>query len=641
MTNPSPECPSCGNIFPLRTYDGDCIKCERLAPHAIDSAEYREIEQHKQCEFCGITRRNNMPVVAGHQTCGTRICLEEARKTTSGGLEIINGGGGGVGSAVPETYAARAQKMAERLRLSHGGGSGKPGTALNTAALVHYEGSAGGTQEEKLRVAIQTCLSDAKAPNTKIGHTVKYLGYIIQELLDVVSPQFIANKLGPMPLKLNEVSLRWAGNRLPEPNSLTGNLGNFFKMHSSSTEKLATYIENIPTSFGKLAKGHNSKLIALDFVVNMDLYRERIERSAEDKDAGQTTSRKRTISGPGNIPLNKRPRGLNTTNIGSLLGSRFGTNVHTASPLTPRTQSKVTLERFNVSVDPATLAPEMVKVPEPVDALIFDEHFAKGASKIAFDMVLLEGGKEERVVAKRIYRMTDDDTDLIGNVISLRANRTLLEAECVRLKVGEKFWVDFANYTKEMEVPIFAHIKFASAYLATEMPVQITRTPSPASKLEAFDDKFHGMTWMIEPKRATAVLQFTATLDHKARGTDLQTETIHAFAHYVFGVSSGGLVLADLQGTPALVRGYDGIVLFDPMIHTTEGGSGLGDFGLEGIESFVDTHRCNWICEKLDFGAVFPLELPVEIPGPDGPDDSSEGGSGFATGGEDRDDDEN
>jgi len=105
----------------------------------------------------------------------------------------------------------------------------------------------------------------------------------------------------------------------------------------------------------------------------------------------------------------------------------------------------------------------------------------------------------------------------------------------------------------------------------TELPVQVTRSPSVASGLEKFDPTLDGMTWLVEGKRAAAVIHFSSTLDHKQRGSDLQTETVHSFAHYVFGATGGSLIMADLQGTPASVRGNDGIILFDPMTHTVEG----------------------------------------------------------------------
>ncbi|KAJ7842564.1 hypothetical protein B0H14DRAFT_2359538, partial [Mycena olivaceomarginata] len=46
---------------------------------------------------------------------------------------------------------------------------------------------------------------------------------------------------------------------------------------------------------------------------------------------------------------------------------------------------------------------------------------------------------------------------------------------------------------------------------------------------------------------------------------------IHTFAHVVWGHSNQTVVFADLQGTPALVRYKDGMVLFDPMTHTKNG----------------------------------------------------------------------
>lgn len=48
---------------------------------------------------------------------------------------------------------------------------------------------------------------------------------------------------------------------------------------------------------------------------------------------------------------------------------------------------------------------------------------------------------------------------------------------------------------------------------------------------------------MIEAKRAAVVIKFTSTLNHTARGSDLQTLTIHSFAHYVFGARHGSLVM--------------------------------------------------------------------------------------------------
>ncbi|KAJ6483667.1 hypothetical protein DFH09DRAFT_949788, partial [Mycena vulgaris] len=54
-------------------------------------------------------------------------------------------------------------------------------------------------------------------------------------------------------------------------------------------------------------------------------------------------------------------------------------------------------------------------------------------------------------------------------------------------------------------------------------------------------------------------------------------------------------------------------------------GSGLEDFGTKGLETFIETHRCNELCKKLQFDKEFPLELMADIPGPE-PTEGSQSG---------------
>ncbi|KAJ7900581.1 hypothetical protein B0H14DRAFT_2330966, partial [Mycena olivaceomarginata] len=97
----------------------------------------------------------------------------------------------------------------------------------------------------------------------------------------------------------------------------------------------------------------------------------------------------------------------------------------------------------------------------------------------------------------------------------------------------------------------------------------------------------------IEPKHASqAIILYTTTLNHAPRSLDFTAKTVHAFAHYTFGSSESSLVFADLQGTSARVNGNNGVILFDPMTHMQRG-SGLGDFGTNGLETFIETHRWN------------------------------------------------
>ncbi|KAJ7029123.1 hypothetical protein C8F04DRAFT_900212, partial [Mycena alexandri] len=86
--------------------------------------------------------------------------------------------------------------------------------------------------------------------------------------------------------------------------------------------------------------------------------------------------------------------------------------------------------------------------------------------------------------------------------------------------------------------------------------------------------------------------KFSGTLVHRSHRKDLRSATIYALAHFVFGYSNRTLVIADLQGTPCLVQNSHGVVPFDVMTHTKEGDPCIGDFGIEGMKSFVNDHHC-------------------------------------------------
>ncbi|KAK7006612.1 kinase-like domain-containing protein [Favolaschia claudopus] len=136
------------------------------------------------------------------------------------------------------------------------------------------------------------------------------------------------------------------------------------------------------------------------------------------------------------------------------------------------------------------------------------------------------------------------------------------------------------------------NIAFTDAFLAEEI-----ESPSPASGIPQITAESPGITWLVEPKRSTSVEHFSYTLVHKSRKKDLRSSTIYAFAHFVWGHSNQTMIFADL----------DGLVLFDPMTHTVAGNSGIGDFGLEGINSFLQDHSCGDVCNRIALDEVAPL----------------------------------
>ncbi|KAF9473314.1 hypothetical protein BDN70DRAFT_885977 [Pholiota conissans] len=84
-----------------------------------------------------------------------------------------------------------------------------------------------------------------------------------------------------------------------------------------------------------------------------------------------------------------------------------------------------------------------------------------------------------------------------------------------------------------------------------------------------------------EPKRPSTVMKFSGMLKHQASRKDILVLTVYALAHYVYLTSNGTRVLADIQGTGTHINGKDIMVLFDVMMHSTDGDIGIGDYGAE------------------------------------------------------------
>eukprot|EP00798_Chlamydomonas_sp_ICE-L_P021582 gene21582-28579_t len=69
---------------------------------------------------------------------------------------------------------------------------------------------------------------------------------------------------------------------------------------------------------------------------------------------------------------------------------------------------------------------------------------------------------------------------------------------------------------------------------------------------------------------------------------------MQALSHFSYHVTSGQLLLCDLQG--GIYR--DDAVLTDPVILSRTRAYGVTDLGPEGISTFFSTHECNEFCRK-------------------------------------------
>ncbi|KAF8179573.1 hypothetical protein K438DRAFT_1768933 [Mycena galopus ATCC 62051] len=155
-----------------------------------------------------------------------------------------------------------------------------------------------------------------------------------------------------------------------------------------------------------------------------------------------------------------------------------------------------------------------------------DVPFSSGAMKHAY----MWGDDGQNYVLKRFYCLSEDTENHIPGRLpfSIDDHRAQIEAEAMCLAIG---------------------LEFTRAFLGEEI-----ESPTPTSWVKEITPGSPGLAWLVEFKRSLIVEHFT-----------LRSSTIYTFAHFVWGHGNKRLIIADIQGTTALVRG---MILFDPMMHT-------------------------------------------------------------------------
>lgn len=77
--------------------------------------------------------------------------------------------------------------------------------------------------------------------------------------------------------------------------------------------------------------------------------------------------------------------------------------------------------------------------------------------------------------------------------------------------------------------------------------------------------------------------------------------TPQAFSHFTWETSNHSLLVIDLQGVKDFYT--------DPQIHTKDGkGFGLGNLGMNGIDRFLKSHKCNAICQMVSLPMINIME---------------------------------
>ncbi|KAJ7327592.1 kinase-like domain-containing protein [Mycena albidolilacea] len=552
------------------------------------------------------------PAPGSIQTCGTATCTLVARAVGSSVASesgLVVNGSGPLGPSIVENAANEADKARldatrERLKLPPANPNLKnpvPGTRLTTSTLLAHEHGGGLPGDTLIMLCWEVRSSKNSKLDARLGSASKkwsanlFLNDIKSDIVQAVNIEWTKQTL--VPLEDDETSFRWSDNRLLDRNTSTMTLGDFYTYHSTPSNA-PIYLHDVPKKWKHFLKtAKNSPFICLELYIHYDaLYSSKTDQATGHK-RGRTESSKNIAA-----PKNKQIR---PSVGGGVLSSEFSLSGRVGRA-TVQTQSPITFKKITCITAIQTGNPTLIDTGDIFRGHIFDKPFSSGTMKQAFDLILENG---DQYVAKCFYKLavTENNFAVDSEVgVSVEANRIEIEGEIQRLAIG-KWMIDafYRHCKSRKDVRVDTNIAFTDAFLAVEVD-----RPSIASGVHLLTENDDGLTWLVERKRPSTVIKFSGTLVHHSHRRDLRSATISAFAHFVFGYSKRTLVVADLQGTPCLVRNNDGLILFDLMTHTADGDSGVGDFGREGIETFVHDHNCTDLCRSLSLDTSYPLVMP-------------------------------
>ncbi|TFK17484.1 hypothetical protein FA15DRAFT_710745 [Coprinopsis marcescibilis] len=231
------------------------------------------------------------------------------------------------------------------------------------------------------------------------------------------------------------------------------------------------------------------------------------------------------------------------------------------------------IECMHLTVEGQPVFVQKVKV----NALVADSFLAHGSMEAVFEITFPDSKSTTKYIVKRFFRLTtlssnEDNNgamptpDMSSIPFTVDEHSAEICAKCVRLAQGSQFLKDFYKACQKKGIDVYKHLQFANLWLLQEC-----RVVSKASGM--------GLTWLMEERHVSShVTRFSGTLQHASVHSEISHLTIYAFAHFVLESTKHQIVCADLQATVD---------------------SGVGDHGIQGINSFLKQHRCGIICEGL------------------------------------------
>ncbi|KAJ3986984.1 kinase-like domain-containing protein [Lentinula detonsa] len=579
----------CGRVFENKSGEGLCAKCRKLGALSEGSNEYNAWKGYAQCIKCGIAWKNFQGGICG--TCESKSQCNEIEEITLEKRAQI---------AAEATRKAHLIAVDSRLHKHK-----EPSPLHNTAALDAAKANSASSAADKDRILITfSCrVKTGRAKDTvdfsagtwgKAWAKTDYISEVMDDALATLNLGW--EKREGMSLLVNEAELRWSGNKVLMPNTLGLQVYDFIKAHTQGSEG---FFYELSETKGKGEKSKKDGVppvtVALELYIDKAVFVQRKEHMS-------VPTLKTTV-----VSVIKKRRGTDSIfNEHSAVGRADG--MVSSFVRTPRilsleqvTTSQVSLIRARVVCDAKTGEVDISWPGKDDNAdeyigSIGDSVFSSGRTKHVYKLTI----KDDLLVAKRFFNCGNGIDE-----VTAAENESSLIAEITRLKSTAWLLEQFKKLALTKDVDIHQELAVSEAWLFREL----NTVPSKASGL--LHNVFADAVWLVEPRRTKSVDKYSSTLVHPRHG-DKKGITISAFAHYVFVVNQEELALADIQGSLVNIEGIDTVVLFDIMFHTEERDSGVGDHGPAGIKTFMDQHKCTYICDALGLEMMNQDELEEE-----------------------------
>ncbi|KAJ6448388.1 kinase-like domain-containing protein [Mycena sanguinolenta] len=585
----------CMEIFPRATPGELCQRCQKIH-QAPTAAQKKELEETlKSCEGCGLCAST-----LKHNMCGT------CRK-----LELQENG-------QEDLQAAAARKARhDRVQRSFGGplqnvvnqplGVSTPIQELEhlksasqkgmwTIVVHPYRGQAKDKEMGKgtFIMAGETPMSGKSSSNSSC--TVFALLTSRKEVTEKIATHYnrywTAMKDHPLNLRPDDYNLRFSGNINMDPATHDMTLQELYTFYQQRPDRA---VVNVDTKL-KLPKGTS---MAFEFYIKDKVYMERVWETMEDSGESTGSKRKRATS---SLQLESKHVKSGT---GSVLISSFNPN-DDYSALSKRPNTfKIVFD--TIHCEPAgndgkhvlrkdSLSRTGAIEVNPLILSLGDRGKSKDVHKFKID------GDSQLYVAKKLFDIGKGR----GVDVTPACSKSVLSRDLTRLRRLAWFREGFFRRASDKGLNELAEFMVSDGFLIL---VQ-NNDAMDVTELDADDNNDDkGDTYLIEPLRATSVVnKFTGTFG-ASHDTDKLTYTILAFNHFILQDTACLLAYADLQGS----RHKGQMVLFDPMTHTIQGQSGTGDFGPKGIRDTINAHTCNLFCKTLELSPVGVLLDSLEV----------------------------